>query len=228
VKALQWFYLAGLDFSPGFGYTPIDEGVGKMKFIRNIKDYLVILCGTFILAFGLYNIHSRTAITEGGVLGAILLIEHWFKISPSISGLVLDLSCYAIGFRYLGWSFARYSLAASLGFSACYRLMEYIGPVMPDLSPYPLAAAILGGMFVGMGVGMCVRIGGAAGGDDALAMTISKVTGLDISHSYLFTDIVVLALSLSYIPFKRILYSLVTVTISSYLIGFIQKLGKKE
>ena len=59
-------------------------------------------------------------------------------------------------------------------------------------------------------------------------MTISKVTGLDISHSYLFTDIVVLALSLSYIPFKRILYSLVTVTISSYLIGFIQKVGKKS
>lgn len=199
-----------------------------MKFIRNIKDYLVILCGTFILAFGLYNIHSRTAITEGGVLGAILLVEHWFKISPSISGLVLDLSCYAIGFRYLGWSFARYSLAASLGFSACYRLMEHIGPVMPDLSSYPLAAAVLGGMFVGMGVGMCVRIGGAAGGDDALAMTISKVTGLDISHSYLFTDIVVLTLSLSYIPFKRICYSLVTVTISSYLIGFIQKVGKKS
>ncbi len=106
--------------------------------------------------------------------------------------------------------------------------MEHIGPVLPDLSSRPLAAAILGGMFVGVGVGMCVRIGGAAGGDDALAMTISKVTGLNISRAYLFTDIVVLALSLSYIPFKRILYSLVTVTISSYLIGSIQKAGKKE
>ena len=37
------------------------------------------------------------------------------------------------------------------------------------------------------------------------------------------TDIIVLALSLSYIPLSRIAFSLVTVTVSSLLIGFIQE-----
>ena len=35
-----------------------------------------------------------------------------------------------------------------------------------------------------------------------------------------------LALSLSYIPFTRILYSLITVTISSFLIGRVQSFGR--
>ena len=40
--------------------------------------------------------------------------------------------------------------------------------MLPDLSAYPLAAALLGGMFVGIGVGIIVRQGGSSGGDDAL------------------------------------------------------------
>ena len=46
-----------------------------------------------------------------------------------------------------------------------------------------------------------------------------------LSRCYLFTDLVVLGLSLTYIPFQRIIFSLVTVTVSSYLIDWVQELG---
>lgn len=199
-----------------------------MKIANELKKYMVIVIGATILSFGLYNVHVPSGITEGGVLGAILLVNHWFGISPSIVSVVLDFTCYAIGFRFLGWAFARYSAVATITFSLTYRLFEHIGPVLPDLSGSPIIAAILGGLFVGVGVGMCVRIGGAAGGDDALAMTISKVAKIDISKAYLLTDFVVLALSLTYIPLIKIIYSLVTVTISSNVIGAIQKIGKTQ
>ena len=97
--------------------------------------------------------------------------------------------------------------------------------MLPDLSGYPLTAAVLGALFVGIGVGLVVRQGGSSGGDDALALSIAKATRLRISQAYLFTDLTVLLLSLSYIPFRRIAYSLVTVTISSWLIDLLQ--GKK-
>ena len=73
-----------------------------------------------------------------------------------------------------------------------------------------------------MGVGLIVRQGGSAGGDDALALSLSVLTRKRISLCYLFTDLTVLMLSLSYIPVRRIVYSLVTVTISSWLIDLIQ------
>ncbi|MGM9639702.1 MAG: YitT family protein, partial [Butyricicoccaceae bacterium] len=76
-----------------------------MHFFSKIKNYLILFLGTFILAFGLYNIHARCAVTEGGVLGAVLLLENWFGWSPSFTSPVLDLLCYAVGFRYLGWDF---------------------------------------------------------------------------------------------------------------------------
>ncbi len=53
-------------------------------------------------------------------------------------------------------------------------------------------------LFVGVGVGISVRAGGP-GGDDALAMSISAVSHWDIQWAYLISDLVVLALSATYI-----------------------------
>lgn len=46
------------------------------------KKILLILLGAMICTFGIHNIHQRTNITEGGVIGLMLLVEHWLKISP--------------------------------------------------------------------------------------------------------------------------------------------------
>ena len=63
--------------------------------------------------------------------------------------------------------------------------------MLPDLTPWPLAA-LLGGVFVGVGVGLIVQQGGSSGGDDALALVIHKLTGWRLSRAYLFTDLTVL------------------------------------
>ena len=197
------------------------------RIVRLCRKYgprgLLLVGGSFILAFGLYNIHSQSGITEGGVLGALLLIEHWLPISPAISSLVLNAACYGFGLRYLGKPFAVCSIIATGSFTLFYGILERFPPMLPDLSGQPLLAAVLGGCFVGIGVGMAVRAGGASSGDDALAMAISKITSCKISRVYVVSDFTVLILSLSYIPFQKILFSLLTVTISSFLIDRFQR-----
>lgn len=181
-----------------------------------------ILIGTVIISFGMYNVHQQTNITEGGVLGMLLLINHWTGISPSILAPVLDALCFAFAFKYLGMDFLKLSILSTLSLAGFFKLWELFPPVIPDLSGSPLLAALIGGCFVGIGVGLVVRQGGSSGGDDALALAISKITRCRISKAYLITDITVLLLSLSYIPYQRIAYSLVTVTISSLLIDYMQ------
>lgn len=191
---------------------------------QNIKHFSLLFCGAAILSFGLFNIHSQSLITEGGVLGMTLLLQHWFDISPSISGPVLDFTCYFIGWRILGNSFLKNAVFASCCFSLCYRVWENVGYLIPNLSSHQLIAAVLGALFVGVGVGIVVKEGGASGGDDALALVISKLSKCRISKAYLATDLTVLCLSLSYIPFGKIFYSLITVTLSSFIIDKIQNL----
>ena len=169
-----------------------------------LTRYAVLLLGAAILSFGLFNVHSQSGVTEGGVLGTTLLLHHWFGISPGVF---------------------KYAIAASASFACFYMLWERVGPVLPDLSGQPLIAALLGGVFVGVGVGLVVRAGGASGGDDVLALLLNKFTKLTLSKSYFMTDAIVLALSLTYIPAGRIVFSFITVTLSSFLIERIQRIG---
>ena len=192
-----------------------------MKHIRPI-NCLTAFFASSLQAFGMYHIHSAADITEGGVLGATLLLEHWLRISPAFSGAVLNTLCYALGWRTLGRSFLCYSLIAAAGFSSCYRLCEQFPPLVPAIASHPLAAAVTGALFIGIGAGLCVRAGGATSGDDALAMSLSALTAIPIQRIYLVSDLTVLLLSLSYIPFSRIAWSLLTVVLSGQIIGWMQ------
>lgn len=191
------------------------------------KDGLICVFASAFLAFGLYNVHSVCGVTEGGVLGLTLLLEHWFSLSPAVSGAVLNVLCYVLGWKLLGRRFLAYSFLSAASFSLSYRLYECFPPLWPELAAYPLLAALIGACFVGVGAGLCVRSGGAPGGDDALAMSISHMTGWRIERVYLLSDLIVLLLSLSYIPVRRIGFSLLTVVLSGQIIGLIQKIPRK-
>ena len=192
------------------------------------KKILLSLSGSAILAFGLCHIHAYSGVTEGGVLGLTLLFKNWWSLSPAVTGFIMNAACYLFGIKTLGRRFLIYSIISGGGFSLFYALFDRFAPVFPFLLHSTLlssfVSAIAGAVFVGIGVGLCIRAGGAPTGDDALAMSLSKILRLDIRIVYLFSDLSVLALSLSYIPIKRIAFSLLTVILSGQIIGIIQKL----
>ena len=187
------------------------------------KSVALSLLGSAILAFGLYNIHAFSGVTEGGQLGLALLLDHWFHISPALTTVVVNAVCYWTGWKMLGKPFIAHSAVATGGFSLIYWICQQFPPLWPNLAEYPLVAALAGALFVGVGCGLCVRVGGAACGDDGLAMSISDRFHIKIEYVYFFFDFAILGASLSYIPLRRILYSLVTVTVSSKIIGIVQR-----
>ena len=187
-----------------------------------IQNCLLAFFASGFQAFGIYNIHAVADVTEGGVLGATLLLHHWFGISPAVSSFVLNTACFLLGWRILGRSFIAYSFLATLGYSAGYFLCEQFPPLWPEIAAHPLLAALTGALFIGIGAGLTVRAGGATTGDDALAMSLSHLLKTPIQNIYLISDLSVLILSLSYIPFRRIVWSVLTVILSGQIIGLMQ------
>ena len=75
------------------------------------------MLGSLILAFGIYNVHEVASVTEGGILGATLLFNNWFSISPALSGIVMNTICYLVGIKYFGKEFVIYSIVSGVSFS---------------------------------------------------------------------------------------------------------------
>lgn len=194
-----------------------------MKSLITFKSAVIIFFGSAILAFGLYQVHSLSGVTEGGALGLNLLLEHWFAISPAITNFVFNCLSYLLGLKTLGKEFLFRSGVAAVSFSVSYAFFEQFPQFWPEFYEMPLLAAVLGALFVGIGTGICVRQNAAICGDDALAMSLSRITGLGIQWVYLCSDLTVLLLSATYIPLRRLVYSLLTVFLSGQIIGLFQQ-----
>ena len=194
-----------------------------MRPLDFVKRIAIILIGSAIFTFGVHNIHNVTGITEGGIIGLVLVRKPLVRYSlvGCVAGAGLPVlrggveTTLAAAF-WVGPPWPRCLVA---GF---YRLWESMPHMLPNLTDRPLLASVLGALFVGVGVGLVIRQGASAGGDDASALSISKITGWRVGRCYLFTDLSVLALSLTYIPVVKIAFSLITVTISSAVIDVVK------
>ncbi len=189
-----------------------------MRYIKKetLKSILLIMIGATILSFGSYNFNYQNNVTEGGVLGLLLLMQHVFNISPSITSVIIDFSLFAIGTKFFGKRFLLYSVLSTITFSTTYKIWESVGFLIPSFTNNMLIASILAGIGVGVGVGLVVRGGGASGGDDVIALLGNKLV-------YLATDAIVLLMSLVYLDIKQIFFSIIAVTISGKIISIIYK-----
>lgn len=190
-----------------------------MSIKNDIKSIALILVGSCILAFGSFNFNYQNNVTEGGVLGLLLLLKNIFDISPSVTAIIIDLSLFAVGSKFFGKKFLWFSVLSSLSFSTWYKLWENVGFIIPNLSNNMFLASVLSGIGVGVGIGIIVRAGGAAGGDDVIALIGAKITPLKVNHMYMITDLMVLILSLTYLNFRQIFFSIIAVTISGKIIS---------
>ena len=201
----------------------------KEKLLEGLswKKLIFILLGAAIATFGIHNIHKQVGITEGGVIGAMLLVEHWLGFSPAYITPVLDVACYLLAWKYLGGQFIKISILSTAGVSLFTSCGSSFLPCC-RICPIPWRRLSWGACLWAWAWGSSSGRGGSSGGDDALALVISKVTKWRLSFAYLFTDLTVLALSLTYIPVTRIVFSVVTVTLSSFLIDQVQNLSLRR
>ena len=85
---------------------------------------IIIVFASLFQAFGIYNIHAVSNVTEGGVLGATLLLRHWFGISPALTSFILNIACYGLGWETLGKEIIGYVLIAITCYATGYAVWE--------------------------------------------------------------------------------------------------------
>ncbi|MFD3447467.1 YitT family protein [Microbacteriaceae bacterium 4G12] len=198
-----------------------------MKWIR-WQEVGMILFGSFILATGLYHIHAQNNLAEGGFLGIALIVQRFFHISPSITTLLLDIPLIWVGSKLLGKRLAIKTIIGATSFSIFYALMEHYSPFVINLSQHLFLAAVIGGIFVGFGLGLILRYGGATGGDDILSILLSKVSHVSIGKVYFIFDAFVLVLSLVYLTWNQVAYTVLSVAICAYMTDVVFTYHKQE
>lgn len=184
-----------------------------------------IVFGSVLLAFSYYHINFQNNLAEGGFVGLALIGKYTFDWSPAITVLLLDIPVFIVACFFKGHRFIMNTAIATAAFSLTYELCERYSTLVIDLGSSMLFAAVLAGVLTGLGAGIVLRNGGATGGDDILAMFVSKVTKLKIGTVFILFDVAVLLVSLAFLPLMDTLYTILSVSIAGQIITWTVQFG---
>ena len=158
------------------------------KVYRQILNYVRVILGTFILAFGSVIFLTECELVAGGVSGIAIIIQHFVNIQIYdylVAGLTTLL--WILGLIFVGKDFALKTLLSSLlyiGFTFLFKRVDFFtelaktfaGTIDGGTSQVGnyILCGIFGGVFVGGGVALTFLGGGSTGGVDVLQVLLYK------------------------------------------------------
>lgn len=188
------------------------------KYKQDIINIFGIILGTIVMAFAFNVFLQPNNISPSGFSGlssvlCFLLAKIGIVIPTSVMYLLLNVILYVIAYKLLGKKFALMALIGIGSYSLFIELVSYIPLVVKnDL----LLCAIYGGGIMGFGIGLVLRCNGSTGGGDLLALIIrSKTHILTTGQIMLSVNILVLTLSCIAYGLGPLMYSIITIVISS-------------
>ena len=174
----------------------------KKRVLKLVNNYVAIILGTFLLAFGSVIFLTKAELVAGGVSGIAIIIQHFVSVQIYdylVAGLTIFF--WLIGLIFLGKDFALKTALSSLlyiGFTFLFKRVVFFDELAKTFAGEQLAGnlilcGIFGGVFIGGGVAITFLGAGSSGGIDVVQLLLSKYTGIKESVSgFLIDGIIIL------------------------------------
>ncbi len=190
---------------------------------KTVREYLFIAIGAFFIAAGTNCFLIPHLLSSGGVstLGTILL--HLFGIPLSVTTLAANALLFLFGYRLLGRAALFKTVAGILSLSLFFEVTKYLPAFGEDM----LLSSVAGGLLVGVGVGLVVRVGGSTGGSDFAGLMIRRlVPHISVATFILLIDCTVIAVSgIVFGSLTVTFYSVLAMYLSSRVTDAIMNIG---
>ncbi|MEK4700990.1 YitT family protein [Solibacillus sp. FSL R7-0668] len=180
-------------------------------------DILIIIIGAFFFALGVNLFVIPNNLGEGGVTGVTIILYYVMEWSPSIVSLVINAILLVIGYRFLNRQTIIYTIIAVVFNSFFLHLTEPWSIQSDEI----MINAIFGGVFIGVGIGLIIRVGGTTAGTTILARIANKFLGWNISYALLFFDLIVAFSSYFIIGAEALMLTIMMLYIGTKVMEFV-------
>lgn len=188
------------------------------------KGLVLIALGVATYTFGFVNFNMANHLAEGGVAGITLIIHALTGISPAYTTLLINIPLFILGAKVFGKKALFLTIYGTVLMSVFIDLWMKV-PVHLDLGGDFLIAALLAGIFAGLGSGLVFRYGATTGGTDIVGRIIEVKTGRQLGQTLLIIDALVLLASLTYIDIRHMMYTLIASFVYSQVLTMVQNGG---
>lgn len=175
-----------------------------------LKKGSIILIGSTCIAIGIHGFLVPFGLLEGGALGISLIFHYLMEVRVGLTFLVISLPIFMLAWVYYRKFFyngLHGMLLSSIIIDVCAS-SNWFGQ---QLVTSPLISAAIGGIIIGTGAGLMLRVNISIGGTDLLAQMFAKKLHMNAGIMILCFDILIVIIGSFIIPTAYLYLSLITV-----------------
>ena len=170
----------------------IRERVLVLSLREKIAQYAVITVGSAIFALALVLFLLPHRIAPGGISGIAVIVKNLTGFPAGITMLCFNIPIFMLGLRFLGADFGIKSLYATVAISLFTDLFNEVLHLRMHIGD-PILAPLFGGVVLGVGLGLIIKVGGGTSGSNTLARIIARHTNLKQGASIMLINTGVIA-----------------------------------
>lgn len=182
----------------------------------NAASYVVIFIGAVLVAIGFNSFLIAHSLISGGVSGIAMIIGYYTQWNIGVLYFVLNFPIMLIGMFIIGRRFIVMSIFSVIMTSWCLQII----PVEKFIQE-PVLGCLFGGVLVGIGTGITLRMGGSTGGMDIIGSILTRTRDFPLG-TVLFALNGAVILALGYFGnWDTALYSMLSIYISGKIVDAI-------
>lgn len=188
-----------------------------------IRDYALMTIGVAVSVCGLNLFLVPNNIAAGGVSGIATILHYLFNVNLGLTIAVLNIPLFIFGVKKMGKTFA-------IRTAYCLALYSALAAVIPADTPPTkdiILGCLYGGVLMGAGLGLVIKVGGSTGGSDMAGVILNAhFKTMSISTFVLIIDFLVIGIAAFVFRgegegYALALYAIASLYISTKLMDFI-------
>lgn len=144
----------------------------EKRFWNYIEDFIVLTFACFMVAVSIYNFAEPYNFPLTGFSGMAFIINYILDIPIGVTTIALNIPVAIICYRKIGKKFFWRSIYCTLLYSL---MIDYLCPLIPVYSGERLLAALISGVFGGIGYALIYLRNSSTGGTDFLSVYIKSI-----------------------------------------------------
>ncbi|MBP1761190.1 MAG: hypothetical protein H6Q64_732 [Firmicutes bacterium] len=178
----------------------------KRKLIfRFIMRIFFLTLGALIAATGLELFLIPNKLIDGGIIGISILSSYVSGLPLAYFMIGLNLPFLILGYSHIGKTFTFSTLYSVCALSFFTTLLTPVPAFTKDL----LLVAVFGGVVLGVGVGLILRVGGSLDGTEIIALIISPKLSVSIGEVIMVFNIFILGSAGFIFGWENAMYSII-------------------
>ncbi|MDR1101939.1 MAG: YitT family protein [Clostridiales bacterium] len=189
----------------------------KNKTVRTVLRFAIITVGAALAALALEVLLVPNGVIDGGVVGIAIMCSAVFGLPTGLFTILLNIPFLYFGYSHGGRKFIIRCVYAIVMFSMFMSFFEDMSPFTNDI----FLSVVFGGLILGVGVGIILRLGGSLDGTEMLAIALSKSTAFSVGQFVMFCNVFILGVSGFIFGWDKAMYSIITYFVVFKLIDII-------